>query len=519
MSVSQTYFHYLPCGGSRAEEPQRTQAMHDLGVAVTTYFNPMLCEEYQSVFARAVDTGALTRTAEGEPYVYRYVTSRPFQVGQFDFTFGPGRVLFRELLGQAVDDGHDGWMEDFGEYTPLDSYTAAGRDGAVMHNRYVVDYHCTAYAFARRQPRPIVRFQRSGWTGAARCAQVVWSGDPTAQWGYDGLASVVTTGLGMGLSGVSTWGSDIGGFFGFFGKQLTDEMLARWVQLGALTGVMRTQRDGLDAFPEYTRPQVDDDDQITNWRRWAKFRTQLYPYLVAADATYRSTGLPLMRHLLLGWPDDPQALATGDQYLFGDDLLVAPILAPGLTERAVYLPAGEWIDLWRAVAYDSPSGGLVAGRATVISGGQTVTAPAPPDELPLFVRAGTLLPLLPADVDTLADYGAGSPGLVRFADRLDQLELIAFPRGTSDARAFRRERLTSMEGDGTWELVLRGGPPRTWRLQALLSALEHPFTPCAVELDGAPLPTSDWSFDPAKQVLRATFRSGPGRLVVRGICA
>ena len=518
LSVAQTFLHYLPCGDSRAAEPARVAALHDLGVAVTTYFNPMLCNVYEPVFDQAVASGALMVNAAGDPYVYRYLTSRVFNVGQFDFPAGAGRVLYRSLLRQAIADGHDGWMEDFGEYTPLDSYTHDGRDGTVMHNRYPLDYHCTAYALARNQQRPIVRFQRSGWTGVARCAQVVWSGDPTTQWGFDGLASVVTTGLGMGLSGISTWGSDIGGYFGLFGKQLTGELLARWVQLGALTGVMRTERDGLALFPSYTRPQVDDDDQLPNWRRWTKFRTQLYPYLAAAEATYRCTGLPIMRHLLLEWPDDAQAVSRVDQYLFGPDVLVAPVLGPGVTARDVYLPAGQWIDLWRAAAYDTASGGIVLARASPVAGGQTITLPTPPDELPLLVRAGAILPLLSPDVDTLADYGAGAPGLVRLADRLDQLTLLAFPRGQSTARAFRRERLTSIEGDRQWQLVLRGVRARTWTLQASMLTLEQPFAPCAVEFDNQPLAAGEWSYDAATGVLRATWQGGSGRLIVRGDC-
>ena len=104
-------------------------------------------------------------------------------------------------------------MEDFGEYTPLDSHYANGMDGTRMHNLYPTQYHCAAYDFVSAQERPIVRFQRSGFTGAARCAQVVWSGDPTVGWDFDGLASQIKAALSMGMSGVSTWGSDIGGFF------------------------------------------------------------------------------------------------------------------------------------------------------------------------------------------------------------------------------------------------------------------------------------------------------------------
>ncbi len=311
VSVSQTYLHYLPCGDDRTNEPARTADAHALGYAITTYFNPMICTSYTPAFTDAAAAGALTTTADGAPYIYQYFTSRFFDVGQFDFSAPAGRRFYASLLRDAMDDGHDGWMEDFGEYTPLDGRMADGRDGGAAHNRYVTDYHCAAHAATRK--RPIVRFQRSGWTGAARCAQVVWSGDPTTSWDFDGLRSVVTTGLGMGLSGVSRWGSDIGGFFSLFGPQLTDELLIRWVQLGTVTGVMRTQRDGISLQPG-RRPQVEDPAQIDNWRRYAKLRTQLYPYIVAADREYRRSGMPIMRHLMLAYPDDTVAAEREDEF-------------------------------------------------------------------------------------------------------------------------------------------------------------------------------------------------------------
>ncbi|MFM7142894.1 MAG: TIM-barrel domain-containing protein, partial [Alphaproteobacteria bacterium] len=255
VSVSQTYLHYLPCGGSRANEWPRNERLHALGVAVTTYFNPMVCQSYEAAFSKAAEAGGLIKDATGSPYIYTYFTTRPFLVSQYDFSADAGRRAFGDMLSQAVEDGHDGWMEDFGEYTPFDAVTADGRDGSATHNAYVRDYHCAGWRFAREQDRPIVRFQRSGWTGAARCAQVVWGGDPTTGWGFDGLASVVRAGLGMGLSGVSAWGSDTGGFFSFYGRKLDDELLRRWVQLGAFSGVMRTERDGI-AIPDYERPQV-----------------------------------------------------------------------------------------------------------------------------------------------------------------------------------------------------------------------------------------------------------------------
>jgi alpha-glucosidase (family GH31 glycosyl hydrolase) len=519
LSVAQTYVHYLPCGDQRADPgagPALTAAMHARGVAVTTYFNPMICESYAPRFDQAVAAGALTRDSAGGALVYNYTGSTIFRVGQFDFTQPAGRQQYGKLLAEAVADGYDGWMEDFGEYAPLDAFAGAGLTGAAGHDLYPVQYHCGAWDFVRRLRRPVVRFQRSGWTGAAPCAQVVWGGDPSTTWGFDGLTSALWSGLGMGLSGVAVWGSDIGGFFALGDRQLTPEMLMRWVQLGVVSGVMRTERNGF-SLPAHPRPQVDDDDQLPNWRRWAKLRTQLYPYISAALREYRRSGLPLMRHLLLVAPDDAAAIGRTDEFLFGPDILAAPVLEPDARLREVYLPDGAWVDLWRSGRYDSATGGFVMGEAAVIAGRRAVTLPAPLDELPLLIRAGAVLPLLPPDVDTLADYGAPAPGFVRLVDRRDRLELLAFPRGDTVARMFAGgEGLASREHADGWEFSIRGKLLRTYGLQASLATLERPFAPCAVEWNGRPLPASAWQWDGGTQVLRAEFTGARGRLRVRG---
>jgi len=517
VSVSQTYLHYLPCGDDRSKEPQRTSAAHALGYAITTYFNPMICRSYQPVFDDAARAGALTKTADGLPYVYRYFTSRFFDVGQFDFSSRAGRRAYASLLQTAVDDGHDGWMEDFGEYTPLDAHAADGRDGGATHNRYPTDYHCAAHAFASKQRRGLVRFQRSGWTGAARCAQAVWGGDPTTAWDFDGLASVVKNGIGMGLSGVSRWGSDIGGFFSILGGQLTGELLTRWVQLGAVSGIMRTERDGI-AIPDYPRPQVDDPDQLANWRRYTKLRTQLFPYVVAADREYRHTGLPIMRHLVLEDPDDDVARTRDDEFLFGRDLLVAPVLTPGATARDAYLPRGEWVDFWRAVRFSSTDGAFVLQGGGVVDGGGVHTVPAPLDELPLFVRAGAVLALLSPDVDTLTDYGGGTPGLVRLSDRTDVVHVLAFPRGTTDGRFFERGRWRSSEAPGRWTFDAHAERRSRWMLEAALGTLTNPFVPCSVVLNGRRLPDGDWTYDAETAVLRVQLDGRTVRLDVRSDC-
>jgi alpha-glucosidase len=520
VSVIQTYTHYLPCGdheGRREDERAWVATLHAAGAAVTTYFNPMLCESYAAPFADAVAAGALTRDAAGGSYVYDYTGSTIFRVGQFDFSTRAGRRHYARRLAQAVEDGHDGWMEDFGEYTPLDAFTAGGVTGSAGHNRYPVDYHCGAYHFTRRQRRPIVRFQRSGWTGAAPCAQVVWNGDPSTSWGFDGLASAVSGGLGMGLSGIAVWGSDIGGFFALGERALTPELLVRWVQLGAVSGVMRTQHNGF-ALPPKARPQIYEADQVPNWKRYAKLRTQLYPYVVAAARTYRRTGMPIMRHAVLTHPDDQAAVARDDQFMFGPDLLIAPVLQPGTTTRELYLPRGDWVDLWRAGAWDSAAGSFVLGTASVLTGGRSIVVPAPLDELPILVRAGAVLPLLPPDVDTLAGRGDPAQGLVTLDDRRGQLVLLAFPRGRSDAKFNRRERLRSLERPGRWELAIRGARRRTYTLAASLATLTAPFKPCGVAWNGRALDEDAWRWDEASRVLRARIRGKRGRLVVRGEC-
>jgi alpha-glucosidase (family GH31 glycosyl hydrolase) len=506
VSLAQTYTHYLPCEsqrGRRDAERARVERFHRAGLAVTTYFNPMICTGH-SRYPAAAAANALVRNRAGAPYVYRYSTTTPFVVSQFDFSAEPGRDFYGGLLREAIADGHDGWMEDFGEYTPLDARAASGLGGRRLHNLYPTQYHCGA----RRAAPEGARYVRSGWTGTGACAPIVWGGDPSVDWGFDGLESAIANGLTMGLSGVSTWGSDVGGFFAILENRLTPELLIRWIEFGAVSGVMRTQADGIH-IPESERPQLWDPGVVRYWRRWAKLRTQLYPYLAAADAEYRRTGLPIMRHLSLTYPRDRRALAEDDAFLFGADLLAAPVVRPGARRRELYLPAGRWVDLWRSARYLRGSGGLELGSARVLRGGRSVTVPAPLDELPLLARVGTLLPLLSPDVDTLASYGDRAR-VVSLGERRNRRVLLAFPRGRSSARLGDGGELRSRERRGGWELTIRSGRKRRWEVQASLGTLERPFRPCSVEARGGRVVR--WRFDRGSRVLRATFTTRRGRL-------
>jgi alpha-D-xyloside xylohydrolase len=509
VSVIQTYTHYLPCGaqqGAEAAQRRRTDRMHAEGLAITTYFNPMVCTTYQPVYDAAVAADVLAKNALGQPYQYRYTGASQFFVSQFDFSAPAATPFFGKLLGEAVSHGYDGWMEDFGEYTPPDARSANGMSGPAMHNLYPTLYHRAARVYTKTAPRPIARFNRSGWTGAARESQIVWGGDPTTDWGFDGLASAVKQGLTMGLSGVSIWGSAIGGFFALGTRELTPELLARWVEVGFVSGVMRTEANGT-AIPEKgARPQVFDAAVLPVWKRYAKLRTQLYPYLAAADRRYQATSLPVMSHLALTYPDDPIATGSEDEFLFGPDILAAPVLTQGARERRVYLPKGRWVDLWRSASFNGET--LALNDPRVLAGGHYATARAPLDEIPLFVRAGAVLALLPPDVETLTGYGSG---VVHLGDRRGELRLLAFPRGRARTSLGKNESLRSMEGRREWRLRFTGRRRRVYRLQASMATLARPYRPCAIRVGKERrLSRRAWSYDGRTRVLRARVKLKSG---------
>ena len=414
-SVVQTPLHYLPCAdqvGRRDEERARTRFFSRAGLDNVTYFNPMICTDHPR-YEEAASNGWLTQRASGEPYVYRYTGSTIFLVSQIDFT-APGAIdFYRSLTREALQDGHVGWMEDFGEYTPDDAVSHDGTTGTAGHNAYARDYHRGVHEAVNG--RPLIRYVRSGWTGSAASSPVVWGGDPTVGWEYDGLESAIKNGLSIGLSGVSRWGSDIGGFFALSERQTPPELLNRWIQVGFASGIMRTQGNGFDLGEQTAgrRSLIIDPEVLPIWARYAKLRTRFLPEILRAERAYERTGMPVMRHHALTHPQDANAVRREDQYMFGDSILVAPVIRPDETERTVYLPKGRWVDLWRS----ADAGLRKLKRAKVLKGGREVTVPAPLEELPMFVRLGSELELLPR----------GGPSWKRAVKRSkDRRSLLAF---------------------------------------------------------------------------------------------
>ncbi|MBO0747436.1 MAG: hypothetical protein J2O47_03740, partial [Acidimicrobiaceae bacterium] len=526
VSAAETHCRYLPLGahvGHEEEERARVAMFHDAGLAVLSYLNPLVGAEYAGAFESAGAAGGLQRRRDGSPYTFQaYAGGRepPSTLeAQYDFASPAGAEQWKAVAGELVAAGYDGWMEDFGEYTPLDARTGRGDDapdGPAGHNRYATEYHRAAAEVAveleARAGRPLARFVRSGWSGAAPAVPIVWGGDPTTGWGWDGLTSAVIEGLSAGASGLAMWGSDIGGFLSSV-EHLTPELLCRWIEFGSLTPVMRTKSEGID-LGDYRRPQIWDDEIIGTWTRWAAWHTQLNPYLQAAHRLYRETGRPIMCALALADPFDAEGARIEDEYWLGPDLVVAPVLAEGARSRSVYLPerasdsaesaASGFVDLWRATRYDpvtrtiEPVG---ASGAPLLDGGRRFDLSAPLEEIPVLLRAGAVLPLLSAEVDTLSPWGTGD--FVHITERETLRRLLGFPRGQWSGGLGADERITSTAGPTGWRLVIDSGAERVYELRADLGYLEG-GVPAGLELTEG---DAAWSYDPRTGVLVADLRS------------
>jgi hypothetical protein len=281
--------------------------------------------------------------------------------------------------------------------------------------------------------------------------------------------------------------------------QTTPDLERRWIEFGFASGVMRTEANGF-SLGKTPRAQIFDADVLPVWVRYARLRTQLEPYLAAGEREYNATGMPLMRQLMLVYPGDPRAATRDDEYMFGDQLLVAPVIDAGATSRSVYLPRGRWIDFWRSVSIGR-DGAPHLRRPVVLDGGRDVTVAAPAEQLPMFVPAGASLGLLPADVQTLSDYGSG---VVHLRDRPTRRTLLAWPlAGAPDSTASLADDATAHSRatqDGGWLLMIHQSRTRTIRLQVALSA-----RPCLLLVNGRPA-----RFGYTAGVLRATVTLADG---------
>ncbi|MFJ8946804.1 TIM-barrel domain-containing protein [Streptomyces sp. NPDC102395] len=233
--------------------------------------------------------------------------------------------------------------------------------------------------------RDIVTLNRSAWAGSQRYGAALWSGDIGTD--FATLRRQIAAGLNTALSGISWWNTDIGGFHGGDPEDPAyREVMVRWFQFGALSPLMRLHgfRDpGMPLGPEMTGGPNEvwsyGEEAGAILERYLRLRERLKPYILEVMREAHEEGLPPMRPLFLEFPEDKLAWQVSDAYMFGAELLVAPVLEPGATTWTTYLPADAgWTDAWTGETYE---------------GGQAVTVDAPLDRIPLFLRDGARLPV------------------------------------------------------------------------------------------------------------------------------
>jgi alpha-D-xyloside xylohydrolase len=231
----------------------------------------------------------------------------------------------------------------------------------------------------------VVTLNRSAWAGSQRYGAALWSGDIGTD--FPTLRRQIAAGLNTALSGIPWWNTDIGGFHGGDPDDPAyQEVMVRWFQFGALSPLMRLHgfRDpGMPLGPEMTGGPNEvwsyGEEAGAVLEKYLRLRERLKPYVLRVMREAHEEGLPVMRPLFLEFPDDQATWSVDDSYLFGPDLLVAPVLTAGATARTAYLPAGAaWTDAWTGETYE---------------GGRSVTVDAPLDRIPLFLRDGARLPV------------------------------------------------------------------------------------------------------------------------------
>ena len=271
---------------------------------------------------------------------------------------------FHELLRPSLEFGCDVFKTDFGEGVPRDTVAYNGMTGDELHNLYPLLYNDLVAEVTREvKGGPGLVWGRSTYAGGQRHA-AQWGGDPNCT--YQALASTLRGGLSMAMFGHAFWSHDIGGFH----RTPTPDLYVRWSQMGLFSPMSRAH--GMSS----RLPWDYGEDTERIFRDYVRLRYRLLPYIYGSANQSHTLGIPLMRAMAFSFPNDPCTATLDLQYMFGDDLLVAPIYnVEG--HRSVYFPAGRWVDFW---------------TREVITGPQSRIIDAPLDVLPLYVRENALIP-------------------------------------------------------------------------------------------------------------------------------
>jgi alpha-D-xyloside xylohydrolase len=374
--------------------------------------------------------------ADGEP---RLLDGFFGSAAVLDFSHPDAAGWYTQQLLPLFEMGVAAIKTDFGEGAPIDADYAHG-DSLAMHNLYPLLYNRAVFERTLEATGEPILWGRSAYAGSQRYP-VYWGGDPAVRW--EDLGNLLYGGLGLGLCGFPFWSQDIGGFAG----TPTPEQYIRWAQVGLFMTHPRAHG------PIAREPWSFGPAALDNFRHYAALRYRLLPYVVSEALALAPRGEPVMRPLLLDAQDDPATWRIGDQFLLGRDLMVAPVLTEGVTRR-VYLPAGRWVR-WEAGR----------GARELLEGGTWHTVHAPLAELPLFLREGSLVPMVdPVQHTGQLDYRhltlqvvCGRPGSLELA-RQDGPTLRAALHSSAGGAGWSRVEL---DPAARWTLEVHGlaGPP------------------------------------------------------------
>ena len=303
---------------------------------------------------------------EKDMYVKNGNGELPYEDVVLDFSNPETVKWYQDKLAGLLNIGVSAIKVDFGEAAPLNGIYASGKSGWYEHNLYPVRYDMAVSEITKKLHNENIMWARAAWAGSQRYP-LHWGGDAATT--NTGLLGTLRAGLSFGLSGFSFWSHDMGGFV----KSTLEDLYCRWIPFGFLTSHTRAH----GAPP--TEPWLYDSKRVQDvFRKSAEMKYRLMPYVYAQAKECTEKGLPMLRALFVEFPDDPGAWKVDDEYLFGSQILVAPLLESGMTGRTVYLPEGKWIDYQTEKVYEGGWHRIEAGSLPII----------------MLVRDGSVLPHL-----------------------------------------------------------------------------------------------------------------------------
>ncbi|MBA7624916.1 Sulfoquinovosidase [subsurface metagenome] len=328
--------------------PQLIEECHRRGIRFLGYINPFLAIErelYREVGAK----GYCVKNSSGQDLL---VTMTDFRAALLDLTNQEACAWIKGVIREKMlGIGLDGWMADYGEYLSPGSVLASGESWELVHNVYPLLWARTnweAVAESGRQ-NELFFFMRAGYNGSSRYAPAFFSGDQLVNWSLnDGLATVIPSLISLGLQGIGHSHSDIGGFTTVAWIRRSKELFLRWAEMAAFTPLMRTHEGNR---PEANWQFDSDPETLSFLARMTDLYHRLKGYRLHVLEEYRRTGLPPIRHPYLHYGSDPVLHTLKYQYLFGRDLLVAPVILKNCKNWKVYLPEEPWIHLWSGKRY------------------------------------------------------------------------------------------------------------------------------------------------------------------------